>query len=570
MTEQDQIKFLLEQETDGKVIATLEGASGAVYVIDKGKDHSPRKTAYKSVQVNKMTDEKMEYFVQECELWLQIQSDYIATAFYPQIIGNYLFIVMPFFDCSLQSLLKDAVEGKKNIGYLDGLVIVCKITKALIELKKCGINYHQDFNPPNILIELLDSKFKDFPTNNYVNYHIVIADFGMAKLRDRIGPIKGGGGGKFFYIAPEQYVRDFYEDYNPDIFALGVMIYMIFTGKHPSGLENAVFFKMEEDAKTCEQKEQEMKKKSRKWASSKNKKIEPLENTDLQNYINGMLKKDPAERPNLDDFHAFLLKELKKEDEGVHYQLTGFFGARDAYGHTEDRIGRLYKLSRVAQLPNKVDEVFDKLYKEFNILKSNFTNAKDVAYYSTMLGYLISISKGKHTELLKKECLEHIKIVSKWHKKIKTSDLEQYKDIEYQGLVLQQYSRLIKNDYLAVIECIDCSIDYLSNLEPEEVLETFFQEFNDDLFLSYFYYDRALNSNTFIHDIYKTLHFLSKAKEKHPTELFFYKNEEEWIESFLIFRDLYNELSESQITELSDRKNAAFEHYTVMNKYVNE
>lgn len=50
---------------------------------------------------------------------------------------------------------------------------------------------------------------------------------------------KGGGGGKFPFKAPEQYYPKKHDSYNPDIFALGTMIYMLFTNKHPNGLSKA-------------------------------------------------------------------------------------------------------------------------------------------------------------------------------------------------------------------------------------------------------------------------------------------------------------------------------------------
>jgi len=136
LPEEDIVKILLELETNGKVIAKKQGASGAVYIIDKGEGHIPQRLAYKTVRVDKISDVKKKHFIEECEIWLNIQSNYIARALYPHIIRDNLFIAMPYYDCSLQSLLEEAVDSKKSISYLDSLVIVCKITKALIELKR--------------------------------------------------------------------------------------------------------------------------------------------------------------------------------------------------------------------------------------------------------------------------------------------------------------------------------------------------------------------------------------------------------------------------------------------------
>ena len=562
MSEQDLLKYKLELETGRKVINVMGGNSGAVYILDQGENTTPRKLAYKSVKINgKLTKEEMtekkSHFLDECELWLQIHSQYIATAFYPKIIGDNLFIVMPFYDCSLHSLLVEVAEGKKKISYLDGLVIVSKITKALIELKRSGIKYHQDFNPPNILIELLDKKYREFPTNNYLNCHIVIADFGMADLRERIGQTYGGGGGKFPYKAPEQYFPKKYKTYDPDIFALGVMIYMIFSGKHPNGSTNKKALTSPGSFKS--------------WSLSEDKSIVSLENTDLQNYINEMLKNDPADRPVLDDFYAFILGELEKEDSRLHHQVVGLFKGRDAFDQIGNISDRLYRLNKVAGLSDELEKkVFDKLMLDLNNIKLKLITVNDVVNYLERMRYLNYYFKKGYLlqDVLKKKYFEHVHILFKWYKEIKLNDCPDFKKVECEGYVMIDIVKSLGiREYEAANNYIHFAIDYLLDLERESTIEALFEGFKDDVFLSHFYYSRAFDCHQ--KDIYKTLYYLDKAKEKYPTEAIFYCKEGKWIKQYLHLWQknvlpLPSQLSKSQREELEAKMQSAFDQFDVL------
>jgi len=374
----------------------------------------------------------------------------------------------------------------------------------------------------------------------------------MANLRDRIGPTIGGEGGKFPYKAPEQYCPKKYEVYNPDIFALGVMIYMVFKGKHPNGLENKKVLN-----KATSEKE------FKSWILTKDKDIEPLINTKLQDYIDGMLKIDPAERPNLDIFYSFILDELRNEDLGVYTQLVGFFEYIDTFDANGDRIDRLYRLHKVANLPGYETKVFKELYQELNAIKLNLINIEDVVYYSELLKFLNRFFKKGYLpqNLLKEEYLDNVRIWYKWYNEMKISDCYKFK-VEYRGKAIIDITKGMKK-YEAANEYISLSIQYLLELDTEKEVENFFKEFNNNVFFFFFYYNMALNYHQI--DIYKTLDFLTKAKETHPTESLFYCKEGKWIEQFLMLWEhnilpVPYELNKSQKEELTAKMKVAFEH----------
>jgi hypothetical protein len=143
-----------------------------------------------------------------------------------------LYIVMEWVDgVTLGALLKAAPRSGHTplpIG-LKILIDACQGVHAAHELRDeenrpLGL-VHRDVSPPNILMTY-DGEVK-------------LADFGVAKAsqlnapRTRTGIIKG----KFRYIAPEQYANTTV-DRRTDIFALGIILYQLTTGRHPWNAES--------------------------------------------------------------------------------------------------------------------------------------------------------------------------------------------------------------------------------------------------------------------------------------------------------------------------------------------
>jgi len=191
-------KIILECSINGKIVEERQGASGVIYIVDNGENNYPRKIAYKSVRVDKLNGKKQKHFLDECDLWFKISNNYLVKPFYSKIISDLPFICMPYYELDLKNIML-----KKSFTEIEALVIAVQLSKALLEMQKERVDYHQDFNPPNILIDDLSKSFPDYSTDNCINYAIKISDFGIANLINKIGPTKGGGGGKFPFKAPE-------------------------------------------------------------------------------------------------------------------------------------------------------------------------------------------------------------------------------------------------------------------------------------------------------------------------------------------------------------------------------
>ena len=105
--------------------------------------------------------------------------------------------------------------------------IVRQVALALGEAHRRGL-VHRDVKPENILL-----------TKHATDYTVKVVDFGVARRLDtRGGPVVGTPG----YVAPEQ-LNAAPPDRRSDVFALGVVLYELLTGKQPfAGRTNAETF----------------------------------------------------------------------------------------------------------------------------------------------------------------------------------------------------------------------------------------------------------------------------------------------------------------------------------------
>lgn len=101
-----------------------------------------------------------------------------------------------------------------------------KVTAALLHAHRLGI-YHRDLKPENILLS--------WPTEVEPGYipapEVKLADFGMAALQPKGKTLKSPCG-SIHYAAPEIFFKD-YDGAKADVWSLGVILYVMFTGSIP-------------------------------------------------------------------------------------------------------------------------------------------------------------------------------------------------------------------------------------------------------------------------------------------------------------------------------------------------
>lgn len=490
-------KILLENSINGKIIEERFGASGVIYIVDNGENTSPRKVAYKSIRVDKLNVIKKQHFLIECDLWFKSSNSYLTTAFYPIIVDDLPYICMPYYELDLKNLMLN-----KSFNKIEALVIACQLSKALWVMEKNGIKYHQDFNPPNVLIDDLSKKFRDYPTDNCINYSIKITDLGIADLIKKIGPTIGGGGGKFPFKAPEQYETKKYKSYNPDIFALGVMTYMLLTDKHPNGLN-----------KTKALNKNTSSSKFKKWAFDA--KIS-LDNNVLEKAINSTLQEIPSKRPNAEEIHNILMSELSITDNEIYNKLEHRFEYFDNNDHFDPLAKELHTLKKLAKFTHNKELIYQKVEKTSQKMFSRISSENELIKICEYFSLLIFLSdKGKNVSLLLKMSKKLIAILSKWYSKIKVH--HKYPQNTFKGITTiktPDYRDIeITSSYISVI----CNVLdlHLSKKQIEEI----FKGFKDDIFYSIYLYSRATSIRNL--DIYKCIEILEKAKELNKNEPLF-------------------------------------------------
>jgi eukaryotic-like serine/threonine-protein kinase len=165
-------------------------------------------------------------FLDEARLSLALQHANIVQVFDIGHSEDTYFIVMEYVDgCDLKALLEWRRRINKRIPIAHTLYVVMEICKGLSyahdlpnpETDAAMGIVHRDISPPNVLI----SKQGE----------IKVVDFGLAKATSQVeitdpGVVKG----KMSYLSPEA-ARGEEVDHRADIFAAGILLYEMLTGK---------------------------------------------------------------------------------------------------------------------------------------------------------------------------------------------------------------------------------------------------------------------------------------------------------------------------------------------------
>ncbi|MBX3223918.1 MAG: serine/threonine protein kinase [Labilithrix sp.] len=176
-----------------------------------------------------------EMFLDEARIASKIEHSNVARILDVGEHQDNYFIVMEWVDGdSLSKLLRAAEQQKQRIPPGIALRIVADAAAGLHaahELKErdgtsLGV-VHRDVSPQNILVANSGST--------------MVIDFGVAKARDRVSQETSAGQlkGKIRYMAPEQALGRAI-DHRADVWALGAMLYEMFTGNPPYDGPNEV------------------------------------------------------------------------------------------------------------------------------------------------------------------------------------------------------------------------------------------------------------------------------------------------------------------------------------------
>ncbi|HBR1488351.1 TPA: protein kinase family protein [Klebsiella quasipneumoniae subsp. similipneumoniae] len=287
----------LSMVIDGTIIDDFSGNSGVVYLVQNRENVYPRRIAYKTCK--HATDDSISLIKEEAEKWNLINSRYIVPIYYMHRVLNEYYICMRACNGTLMDLLND------DVCEISAYVYSLQIIKGLIDMNKSSIIHHQDFNPQNILYEDMSLLFNGFPSvdmHDSHRYRMMISDFAMSNYYLK-NNVEGKAGGKFPFKAPEQYEFNSVDGFYPDKFALGVLLCILFSSKHPCGYP----------AKEMLRKNIKNRYKINweKWALSGDRVID-LKNSTIRELIIQLLSVDPEKRPNYDQCFNIIKSEFEK------------------------------------------------------------------------------------------------------------------------------------------------------------------------------------------------------------------------------------------------------------------
>ncbi|MCI0711335.1 MAG: tetratricopeptide repeat protein [Chloroflexi bacterium] len=152
----------------------------------------------------------------------------LSTLRHPHIISVYDFGFtneqLPYY--TMELLDQPIPITKANIDEPEKINLIIQLLQALDYLHRRGI-IHQDLKPSNVMIS---------------NGHLKVLDFGLARERTEATVDKAGEktAGTTAYMAPELF-ENMLATKESDFWAVGLMMYEIFAGKHPFYSSNMAF-----------------------------------------------------------------------------------------------------------------------------------------------------------------------------------------------------------------------------------------------------------------------------------------------------------------------------------------
>uniref|UniRef100_A0A7C5YUF8 Protein kinase domain-containing protein n=1 Tax=candidate division CPR3 bacterium TaxID=2268181 RepID=A0A7C5YUF8_UNCC3 len=506
----------------GKIVDKKKGTYGIVYIVEQ--EAVPKYVAYKTIETpeKEIDKEKLKNFVREARQWFKAKGHpLILTPFFITYFRNLPLICMPFCEMDLQTYL----EKQKKLKTLEALVFSAQILKALIFARGRGIESHQDLKPGNILLEDLSKKFVDFPSKDVhpsIRFKIMVADFGLANAWKELGKPQGS----FPYMAPEQYTPNEYREFHPDIFAVGVILVEMLTGKHPAGEQTRKLWR-DWNKRNWEQ-----------WAKSGKREIEignGCASKELEKIIEKMILPNPYDRPPMDKVLDDIMRIISEINKPTYEQLKLLFEYYDTiagYMENESRLDALEQLSQVNEL---LDVVINELFGDFTLIEKCLDNPRQVVYFcelcNTISKLLLKRAKNGDTEKVKQLAMRIISESSKWKEEIKTH--HKYPELEFKGITL--IGKPLVRDFEVYAELIGYGKNLLEKVIGKEEAKKFFEN-NDNYTKSAWLY--CVASDYHRHgDRAGAIKILDKCIELNPKEASFYYLKALWTDMKLALEE---------------------------------
>lgn len=198
------------------------GGMGAVY---KGRHRTLDRVVAIKILPPEMDDIDSSYaerFKNEARAMARLSHPNIVSVYdFGETAGGLLYFVMEFIEgMDVHKMLKE--QGRLQADHVKNIITqVCDALDYAHEMKII----HRDIKPANIMVGY-DGRVK-------------VADFGLAKITQGFEACLTQSNavlGTLHYMAPEALMLGTLVDHRADIFAMGVMLYQMLTGKLPQGM----------------------------------------------------------------------------------------------------------------------------------------------------------------------------------------------------------------------------------------------------------------------------------------------------------------------------------------------
>ena len=203
-----------------------QGGMGAVY---RATDLQLQRTVAIKLMHPQFATQRdfQERFLQEAQSVARFDHENIIRIFDSELQGTLLYMVTEYVaGGNLREYLKTLYEQRKFIAIPEALTLTRQIADALNYAHAQGI-MHRDVKPDNVLLKAAP------PGSESAMFRAVLTDFGLAKLAEGgVLSVADSPTGTLPYMSPEQALAE-PVDNRTDLYALGVMLYELSTGRLP-------------------------------------------------------------------------------------------------------------------------------------------------------------------------------------------------------------------------------------------------------------------------------------------------------------------------------------------------